>query len=342
MSARIPLISNRDTPAAARRSTGEPVGRAAARPRTARPSGARGRRRQGTPVKTSSTLEPSGDELQGALLARYREESGRLHEVVTRPGAEGSVLVIDRDAVTLCDRRLVAHLAPDEEPCNARVICGHYLADRTRGRCRRVVAGDLEASPMRQLFCDGETGEPAVVEVSGRGGLRYALVPVDTGRSVSELRWSVAEPAGASVPGRRVLSLREVIGAAESYEPARAITSRQLARFESDPGVSVCVLRGELERMDASRIVLNRGLREAVCRVVGTQELTMNEIAIRCERTKRDGRGRLSGETSWLARRLGLAPEGSAELPSPWIHSEVLALIARRGIGVSPCEVELG
>jgi hypothetical protein len=67
----------------------------------------------------------------------------------------------------------------------------------------------------------------------------------------------------------------------------------------------------------------------------------MSEIAIRCGRVKRDRRGNESGETSWLARRLGLLPEGGQSTPTPWIHSDVLALIARSGLGLSPREVEL-
>jgi hypothetical protein len=67
----------------------------------------------------------------------------------------------------------------------------------------------------------------------------------------------------------------------------------------------------------------------------------MSEIAIRCGRVKRDSRGNESGETSWLARRLGMLPEGGHETPTPWVHSDVLALIARRGLGISPREVEL-
>ncbi len=67
----------------------------------------------------------------------------------------------------------------------------------------------------------------------------------------------------------------------------------------------------------------------------------MSEIAIRCGRVKRDSRGNESGETSWLARRLGLLPEGGHSTPTPWIHSDVLGLIARQGLGVSPREVEL-
>ena len=67
----------------------------------------------------------------------------------------------------------------------------------------------------------------------------------------------------------------------------------------------------------------------------------MSEIAIRCGRIKRDRRGNVSGETSWLARRIGLLPEGGGDEPTPWVHSDVLALIARDGLGVSPREVEL-
>jgi hypothetical protein len=67
----------------------------------------------------------------------------------------------------------------------------------------------------------------------------------------------------------------------------------------------------------------------------------MSEIAIRCGRFKRDRSGRRSGETSWLARRIGQMPEGGQARPTPWIHSDTLALIARDGLGLSPHEVEL-
>ena len=69
--------------------------------------------------------------------------------------------------------------------------------------------------------------------------------------------------------------------------------------------------------------------------------LSMSEIALRCGRTKRDRAGRVSGETSWLARRIGQAPEGGEQHPSPWVQSDVLALIAREGLRVCPREVEL-
>jgi hypothetical protein len=295
----------------------------------------RGTRRESTPSQAHPVVVAH-------VLGRYTEPSGRLREVVARAGAYGSVLVIDRDAPTLCDWRLVAHLAQDEPPGNAQRVCDQYMADRTRGCCRRVSADDLQALPMLETATPLDHGGPSGV-VDGRGR-RYCLGPVRMGRSVAELRWRTCASATtrAARDAADLLSLREVIGATEAYEPARAITIEALARYERDPEVSVCVLRGELQRMDASRIVLNRGLREAVLSAITTRDLTMNEISIRCGRMKRDGRGNVSGETSWLARRLGLAPEGGCRSPSPWIHSEVLALIARKGIGISPCDVELG
>jgi hypothetical protein len=152
------------------------------------------------------------------------------------------------------------------------------------------------------------------------------------------LRW-LARGAGRQ---HEILSVRDVIAGLESYEPARTLTREALARHGRDPRLSVCVLRAELRRIDASRIVLNRGLREAVLEEIRTKGLSASEIAIRCGRMRRDARGNLSGETSWLARRVGLAPESAGRAPTPWIHSDVLALIARSGLGISPREVELG
>jgi hypothetical protein len=87
--------------------------------------------------------------------------------------------------------------------------------------------------------------------------------------------------------------------------------------------------------------VLNRGLREAVQRALASGELSMSEIAMRCGRMKRHSAGKVTGETSWLARRIGALPEGGAARPTPWVHSDVLALISRDGLAVSPNEVEL-
>jgi hypothetical protein len=137
------------------------------------------------------------------------------------------------------------------------------------------------------------------------------------------------------------VTLRQVIGALQSYEPARTQTAQALQRHDGD-GISVTCLRGEFDRMTSSSIVLNRRLREAMLASMQRERLTLSEIAIRCGRIKRDENGNESGETSWLARRVGMLPEGGREAPTPWVSSEVLALIARDGLGLAPREVELG
>jgi hypothetical protein len=297
------------------------------------------------------------------VLGRYTDTQGRLREVLTRPGLDGSVLVLDRDARTLGDRRLVAHLAPDEPSENAALVCHHYLHD-PRGRwCRPVRAEDLQTSgdlpdassdPTADVAADptadamsDSAADSATYRAQSSGTLLdgrdrpHRLGLLTSRLSIPELRWLRFSSRGETQECQPV-SVREVVACLESYEPVRAHTVRALACHRDDPIVSVAVLRAELERLDASRIVLNRGLRQAVLSAVRTQGVSMSEIALRCGRVKYDSRGNASGETSWLARRVGLSPEGGECEPTPWVHSEVLALIARAGLGISPREVELG
>ncbi len=280
-------------------------------------------------------------------LARYTDREGRLREVLARPGHGGSVLVLDCDATTLGDRRLVAHLAADEPAENASLVCRHYLRDRHL-KCRPVTPEDLLAAPFFAACAqDGRepvpTPPPEAAELLDRRGCLHRLEAFDAGLSIPELRW--CRRRGAAELGERVgrsESVRDAVGCLESYEPIRALTAMVVARPHEDPAVSVAVLGAELRRLDASRIVLNRGLRRAVLHAMRTQGLSLSEIAYRCGRVKRDGKGNASGETSWLSRRVGISSEGGRDgEPTPWIHSEVLALIARRGLGISPREVEL-
>lgn len=273
-------------------------------------------------------------------LARYADAGGSPRELVACAGAGDGVLVIDRDARTLGDPRLVAHLGPDEPEVNAAVVCRCYLSDPRRALPREVTPADLGIAPPDAVVADAAlpvAERDMELTDSARGVHRLAVVPSAV-MTIPELRW-VRTVAG-NVP--EVVSLREVIGRLEAYEPAREWTALAVGDRHRDPGVSVAVLRAELERMSRSRIVLNRGLREAVLETVSREGLSMSCIATRCGRVKRDRRGNLSGETSWLARRLGLAPEGGERAPTPWIHTDVLALIARAGLGLAPREVELG
>jgi hypothetical protein len=278
-------------------------------------------------------------------LGRYVDSEGRAREVLARPGAGGSVLVVDRDATTHRDRRLVAHLAADEPAENAALVCRRYIEDAhgDRYRCRTVTRQDARTVPFAedaaaQAHSAAHLLDADPVEVHGH---LYRLELVQTGMSIPELRWRQYQAGSPAGEGQRVVSLRDVVGSLESYEPVRALTLRALAQHGCDAAVSTTALRAELARVQNSPIVLNRGLREAVLANIEREQLSMSEIAIRCGRVKRDRRGNESGETSWLARRLGLLPEAGHERPTPWIHSDVLGLIARRGLGISPRETEL-
>jgi hypothetical protein len=296
---------------------------------TRRQNGLPARRRRSRPRR-----EPTATRQR--LLGGYSDRHGRTREVIAQAGAAGSTLVIDRDSASHSDARLVAHLAADEPSGNAALICASYLRDDA-GRCRRLTAADALVVP----FPDETEAAPAAsaeIQPVDRRGRSYALEPVDSGMSIPELRWCGVQ-ADRAVEHEPV-SLREAIAALERYEPLLALTMRALALHRHDSDLSTTVLRAELSRMQLSPIVLNRRLREVVLAAVARQELSMSEIALRCGRVKRDRNGNESGETSWLARRVGLLPEGGRSTPTPWIHSDVLGLIARNGLGITPREVE--
>jgi hypothetical protein len=300
------------------------------------------------PPRAGRTGEGRGGHREPSSLARYSDWRGRTREITLQGGRAGSVLVVDRDA-SGADARLVAHLAADE-PCeNAALVCRCYVQEARGGRprCRRLTSADFQATPFDDDQEAELEGERDVGRVSAdaqpvdRVGCCYRLERLFTGMSIPELRWRrhSVEP-GACWPW--IVSVRGAIARLESYEPVRTLTRRALARHQGDAEVSSTVLRVELQRLQLSPIVLNRRLREVVLETAEREGLSMSEIAIRCGRIKRDRSGNESGETSWLARRLGLLPEGGRSTPTPWIHSDVLALIARRGLGISPREVELG
>jgi hypothetical protein len=287
------------------------------------------------------------------VLASYTNCAGRRREVLALPGHGGSVLVLDRDAATWGDRHLVAHLAADEPLENAQFVCRDYIRDPRPDRCRALAPEDLLTAPFTAVDEQEDRREcdllpaPGTVALSDRRGARHRLALVAAGMGIPELRWCCcrAEGCGCRAEGcgePQPESVRDAIACMDGYEPVRELTVRALERHREDTTVSVAVLRSELQRIDASRIVLNRGLRRAVLHAMRTQGLSLSEIAFRCGRVKRDGKGNCSGETSWLSRRVGIAPESGGDgQPTPWIHSEVLALIAREGLGIAPREVEL-
>jgi hypothetical protein len=269
--------------------------------------------------------------LDPAILGRYDDVAGP-RELRCLHVPNGIRLVLDWRVPRRSDPRVVGRLNEDEPPSNACLLAELYLADSTRGHCRPLRATDLQHVAASNLASSRSDAPPSLRDAEGA---IYGLASISCANACAQVRWVRHEPGAADTPP---LSLREVIARLQAYEPARSITLRAIARYDEDPNVSVVLLRAELERLDASPTVLNRALREAVCRAVeaGT---SLSEIAIRCGRVKTGPDH--SGETSWLSRRVGLLPEGGKDVPTSWVHSDVLALIARDGLRVSPVEVEV-
>jgi hypothetical protein len=270
--------------------------------------------------------------LHPTTLGRYRGPDDEQRELRCLHLPDGRRLVVDWRRERRADARLVGELAADEPPQNAAILARVYLDDPTRGRCRALRAGDVfGVSPHRARDEVEGSREPLCDE---RGTL-YEIRVLREDDSYPQLRWISRTGSETGRP----LSLRAVVGRLQSYEPALTLTRRALAIHKSDGHVSTCCLRDELQRVEASPLVLNRGLREAVL-ARAAEGVTFSEIALRCGRVKHDAKGVYSGETSWLSRRIGVLPEGGKEEPTPWVHGDVLALIAREGLDLAPIEVE--
>jgi hypothetical protein len=269
-----------------------------------------------------------------AELGTYRDSDGRERSLIARPGAGGSTLVIDQDALTLGGRRLVAHLGADEPVINARVVATLYLAEGAGRFARALDDRDWITLPDgREPPDEPEPSTPGELD-DGRGRT-YRLAAVDHRRLGRQTRWLRRSGTRRAEP----VALRTVIGALEDYEPARAMT--RAVRRRPPAGTGTEQLARELQLLERSPLVLNRALREAVHRTVRAGELSLSRIASRCGRGKRRATGLRIGDTTWLQRRLGALREAGCSEPTPWIHTAVLALIARQGLGVEPREVEL-
>ena len=272
-------------------------------------------------------------------LGRYRaHDAGQERELLRVQRPDGSALVVDYEHGTLSDGRLIAHLSPDEPAENAQIVSELYLADdERRGRCRAVAPEDFQTTRHATPSPSRGHGPRLVSRLQDAAGHVYRISEDQAPGYAPELRWT------RSLSGREdssdAVTLRDVVGSLEAYEPARTLTREALAR--AGECVSTRRLREEAQRLAESAIVLNRGLREAVQRELRLGVVTMSDIAARCGRVRRDPpRGR-AGEASWVARRIGVMPESGEEKPCPWVHIDVLALIARDGLGICPREVEL-
>ena len=281
------------------------------------------------------TSQQSAPRLHPDVLGRYRGRQQDQRELRCVHLPDGRRLLVDWRSERRRDARLVGELAADEPSENAGLLASAYLSDPSRGRCRALRDGDLRVAPQRpqQDQDDDDPDEP----LRDEDGTIHTIHAVGReGKSCRELRWARRAP---EEDDWHPLCLRDVISYLQAYEPARSLTLRAIARHEHDKAISVRRLREEFQRVDSSPIVLNKQLRVAVLQRIDRGE-SLSEIAMRCGRTQRHRDGHISGETSWLARRIGVRAEAGQATPTPWIHSDVLALIAREGLDLCPVEVE--
>ena len=253
-------------------------------------------------------------------LGSYHDWRGHPREIVALSGAGESVLVLDRDAITLGDRRLLAHLAADEPPENAAVVSRCFLSQARRARCtcRLLSDSDLRAIPFADELepTDARPGRSIERTLRDSVGRSYRIEHVASTMSIPELRWCRYCPDEAD-HAREPLSVRETIACLERYGPVLALTRQALTSNLRSGEVSIVVLRAELVRMQESPIVLNRALRAAVVKAVERGGQSMSEIAIRCGRIKRDSAGNASGETSLAGSTAWLAARGRPSQADP-------------------------
>jgi hypothetical protein len=142
-------------------------------------------------------------------------------------------------------------------------------------------------------------------------------------------------------------ALREQAAAAKAELAERRRAERAAARAEPDGDSPLealerehrATLRDFAAQARPANLALGDALRAAVEAAVA-DGVSLSQIALRCGHVKsRRTRPRV-GDTSWLGRRIGLLPETGQEEPSPWIHADVLAVIARDGLGLDPRQVE--
>jgi len=263
--------------------------------------------------------------------------------VVALQGPAGSIIVVDRLAGTNVDARVVARIAVDEDPGNEQLVATMYLEDENRGRCRELTDDDLSFSPKEgdgdaDEADDGDAPEYSSGVVDDEG-VRYSIRELNGGENgaARELRWARLNDSDAW----EAVTLRDAIAHFENYRPFMAMTAAAVAANTNDPAIGVSKLHSELRRQEDSPIVLNRGIRAAVLRAVKEQEVSLSEIAARCGRRHSGCDGVSSGDTTWLQRRIGIKKEAGSDAPTMWVHTDVLALIARDGLGLAPHEVEV-
>ena len=124
----------------------------------------------------ATPLQPGAGTRRTRSLGSYIAlDTQQTREVVSLQRPDGSTLVVDYQLGTLSDGRLVAHLAPDEPPENAQIVCELYLADDTKGRCRAVTREDFDLTRHATPPPSGADAPTAVDAVKDAEGHVYRI-----------------------------------------------------------------------------------------------------------------------------------------------------------------------
>ncbi len=264
------------------------------------------------------------------VLQRYRAPDGAAREVIAFAAHGWEHAGARPRGGDAGDARLVAHLAADEpvdqragrlRPLRGRSPLAGAAA-RCRGRWSMTTCAAPRCPTPRRAPCRSRTQSPrrrARRPPSSRRGARR--------RSASRSCAGCASRPTVSVGPALLVSVRDVVGALQDYEPVRNLTRRGHPPPPRRPGAcSVAVLRTELARIAASPIVLNRRLREQVVQTLardGTEHerdrgpLRAGQARPARQRQRRD---ELAGATSRAAargRRAGAHARGSTRRFSP-------------------------
>ena len=168
-----------------------------------------------------------------SVLERYRAPDGCAREIVRLDAVAGSTLVVDRCAADAGDPRLVAHLAADEPADNARIVCACYLTERcSRRPCalpRALQPCDLRTAPLGDVppAAPDERAAAARALVDEHGRRHRLAAVATTVLMIPELRWLRELPAGSHGPAELV-SVRDVTGALQAYEPVRTLSAEAI------------------------------------------------------------------------------------------------------------------
>ncbi len=173
----------------------------------------------------SACSERGSESDEPGVLGRYIDFQGSPSASGRPARSPGSVLVVDRDATTLSDCRLVAHLAADEPAENAALVCDHYLRDSAGHWCRRVTPEDLEVVPFAEAEEQDSEAEatPSARTLTDKQGRTYRLELGSAEVSIRELRWYRRSPSAEGEPAEPV-SVREASRASKAM--SRCVRSR--------------------------------------------------------------------------------------------------------------------